>query len=178
MGNRGLWFSLDGSEGDQRLSVSNVNPYCTAQNVVDQLPSILRGAGQQRANITIEKLSSECISISSEMDTRFHAVGISVPVDTSNTERVRRNLERIAINGVAASVLKSAHKPGDRNYELAELYEAQYYRDIIFIELNGLGLDEEEDKGISAPRFGKSDYPSAFTPQVPNSLNPVDWGRW
>ena len=155
----------------------DVNAYCTAQNVIDQLPNVLRGAGQQGSAITTTKLQSECIKISSEMDTRFHAVGITVPVDTSENERVRRNLERIAINGVLSAVLKSRHKPGDRNYELAEIYEGQYYRDITFIENNGLGI-EGEDKGISAPKFGKSDYPSAFTPQVPGSLNPMHWGRW
>ena len=156
----------------------DVNAYCTAQNVIDQLPNILRGAGQQGSAVTTTKLQSECINISSEMDTRFHAVGISVPVDVSTSERVKRNLERIAINGVVGAILKSRHKSGDRNFELAELYEKQYYRDITFIELNGLGLDDEEDKATSSPRFGKSDYPSAFTPQVPGSTNPSHWGRW
>ena len=128
--------------------MSNVNPYCTAQDVEDKLPRILKGITNPRSIIKEGKLTEECIRISSEMDTRFRAVGIDVPVDVSRSERVQRNLERVAVNGVAASILKSQFSPGERNYDLAELYEKQYYGDIASIEKNGLGLEDGDKQGI------------------------------
>ena len=157
--------------------MSDVNPYCTAADVKAKLPRILRGSDSPKSIITNADIDNECLKISAEMDVRFKAIGINVPVNVDSSERVKRNLNRIAVNGTAASILKSNVNEDDRNYDLAEMYERQYYSDIQRIEQNGLGL-EDEDTPASAITVGKSSYPSAFTPAVDNPTLPSQWGRW
>ena len=157
--------------------MANVSPYCGVVNVQSNIPKVLRNIDDSRAAITRGKIAAECIKISSEMDTRFAAVGIDVPVDVSDNQRVQQNLQRIAVNGVCATLLKSVSRPGEENFELAELFEAQYYRDITFIENNGINLDDE-DEGDIAVILAKSTFCTAFAPLVVDSPNPLDWGRW
>ena len=168
---------MDGREGKERLNMANVNPYCNVVNVQTQIPRVLRNIDDSRAAITRVKITKECIKISSEMDTRFGAVGIDVPVNTTDNERIRTNLERIAVNGVCAALLKSISTLGEDNFALAELFEAQYYRDITFIENNGLNVDDEETDD-AAVVLAKGQFKTAFEPLVESSSNPVNWGRW
>ena len=75
LGKWGLWFSVDGREGKERLNMANVNPYCNVVNVQTQIPRVLRNIDDSRAAITRVKITKECIKISSEMDTRFGGSG-------------------------------------------------------------------------------------------------------
>ena len=150
-----------------------------ATDIISTLPKVLRGTTSPNAVISETKIEAECLKISAEMDSRFHAVGINVPVDTDNNERVEKNLNRIAVNGTCASLLKSISSPGESNFELAELYEAQYYRDIAFIEKNGISLDESTVVS-GAPTAGPTYNPS-FTPSNSEGFKPdnvLNWGRW
>ena len=154
----------------------NVNAYCTSADIVAKLPFLLRNAGSDKALITEAQLTEQCDSIAAEMDSRFGAVGIDTPIDITVSERLERNIKRIAINGVCASILKST--PNQERYaQLQESYEEQYYRDIAKIERDGLGTDGSE-KPSGAPTYGPDKYVSAFQPLVPNSLDPTQWGRW
>ena len=159
--------------------MANVSPYCTSDDVVAAIPKVLRNPGLPNAVISETKITTECTVISAEMDSRFHSVGINVPVDTSTNERVQKNLQRIAVNGVCASLLKSISRVGESNFELAELFEVQYYRDIAFIEKNGLSFDESTVRG-SAPNSGPK-YDPSFTPSNDEGFKPdnvLNWGRW
>lgn len=157
--------------------MATVNPYCEANDVINTLPRILRAARTSQSIIGDVQIELVIYTISAEMDSRFFAVGIDVPVVADGDARVEENLRRIAINGVCASILKSLYQPGDDNFALSELYETQYYRDISFIERNGLGLDEEKGRHKTAPSIGPN-FTSAFDPLVEGSRDPNDWGRW
>ena len=157
--------------------MATVNPYCEANDVINTLPRILRAARTSQSIIGTDIIDNEILKISAEMDSRFFAVGIDVPVVTDSDERVKENLKRISINGVCAGILKSLYQPGDDNFALSELYETQYYRDISFIERNGLGLDEEKGRHKTAPSIGPN-FTSASDPLVEGSRDPNDWVRW
>ena len=154
----------------------NVNAYCTSADIVAKLPFLLRNVESTKALITEEQITGQCDDIAAEMDSRFRAVGIDTPIDVTVSERLERNIKRIAINGTCASILKST--PNQERYaSLQETYEEQYYRDIARIEKDGLGTEGSE-KPSGAPSYGPDKYVSAFQPLVPNSLDPTQWGRW
>ena len=81
------------------------------------------------------------------------------------------------VNGVCAALLKSISTLGEDNFALAELFEAQYYRDITFIENNGLNVDDEETDEAPVV-LAEGQFKTAFEPLVESSSNPVNWGRW
>ena len=151
-----------------------VNAYCTAEDIVAKLPFLLRNAKSEKALIPDENINEVCDEISAEMDSRFSAVGINTPVGVIDNERLRRNIRRISVNGVCASILKST--PSQERYaSLQASYEEQYYRDIAKIERDG--LDTEDSDMAGAPTFGPDKYISAFDNLRSNPLN-TQWGRW
>ena len=143
--------------------MSSIIAYCTSDDVERALPRVLGRARSANVNLSADMVTEFCKSISAEMDSRFVAVGYKVPITTSN-ERIQKNLERIAINGVCAQVLRSVYQTGDVNFDLADTYERQYYRDISLIERNGFGetVPRITDSSLSsAPSIGP-DYCPTF----------------
>ena len=138
--------------------MSAVSAYCSAQDVVSTLPRLLGSARSSTSSLSTEKLTEIVENISAEMDSRFLPLGYTVPIDTSGNERVRKNLNRIAVLGSAAQALRSIYKTGDVNFDLADTYERQYYRDITLIEENGFGEDidktETEAPATAPPEVG------------------------
>lgn len=157
--------------------MSNVNAYCTIEEIKSKIPFVLRGAGRPQAQLTDSYIEEECVEISAEMDTRFGAAGITIPINTETNERLRRNLSRIATNGVCATILKSLPNAENRYLQLSEGFERQYYMDISSIEKNGLGT-EDSTKPAGAPTFKSAPFRSAFAPLTPGNNNPTTWGRW
>lgn len=114
--------------------------YCNKDDVIRELPNITIDATTKPSETEVTQF---CMDITSDMDSRMRAVGITVPVMDEDLLKV---LKPIAINGVKAKVLRAKQlEEGDE--ERAATFEELYQAALERIERRPSILREEDAPG-------------------------------
>ena len=101
--------------------------YCTTADIVRELPHVkIDGTTKPSA----DEVTQFCADITADMDARFRAVGLEVPIADEGPLKV---VKPIAVNGVKAKVLR-AKQLGDQ--EQTVIYEKIYQDAMARIERN------------------------------------------
>lgn len=112
--------------------------YCLYTDVVRELPSIAIGASTKPSTTEVTQF---CADISADMNARFRAVGLEVPITDADVLAV---IKPVAVNGVKAKVLR-ANVDGEQ--ETARIYEELYQEAMRRIEARPSILRETDSPG-------------------------------
>jgi hypothetical protein len=114
--------------------------YCVTADVSAALPDITIGLATKPTTAQVDQY---CLDISADMDRRFNAVGITVPVVDAD---LLAFLKPIAVNGVLAKLLR-AKQAEDGSGEQAATFEGLYQDAMQRIEMRPSILRETDAPG-------------------------------
>jgi hypothetical protein len=110
--------------------------YCLTEDVIVELPYLTIDETSKPSEAEVDEF---CFEVTAEMDARFRAVGILVPITDEDALMV---VKPIALNGVKARALRANQ---DGEFENAKIYEDLYQDSMKRIETRPSILGEQNN---------------------------------
>lgn len=110
--------------------------YCVTDDVVRELPYLTIDATSKPSHAEVDEF---CFDLTADMDARFRAVGIEVPITDEDLLMV---VKPIAVEGVKAKVLRANQ---DGEFETAKIFEDLYQEAMKRIEARPSILRETDN---------------------------------